>query len=60
MKKQMTFMQACRDYFGMHPGQTSVQFGTEIKALNEKDRAEITQGLKAQGYEIITPQPVKV
>jgi uncharacterized protein YcgL (UPF0745 family) len=51
--KSMTFMSACRDFFGMKPGQTPVQFGKEIKDLSEQDRAEIKQGLEGQGYQII-------
>ena len=29
--KQMSFMAACKDYFGTHPGQTALQFAQEIK-----------------------------
>ncbi len=29
--REMTFMQACRDFFGLLPGQTPLQFGAEIK-----------------------------
>lgn len=51
--KKMTFMAACRDYFGMLPGQTSLDFGKEIKALTTDDRAEIKAGLEKLGYEIL-------
>ena len=57
--KKLTFMQACRDYFGLLPGQTSLDFGKEVKALNDADRAEIQAGLEKQGYEIIGPLTVK-
>jgi hypothetical protein len=52
-KPQMTFMQACRDFFGLKEGQTAMQFGQEVKALTEDDRKEITAGLQAQGYSIV-------
>lgn len=51
--KKMTFMQACRDYFGLLPGQSSMDFGREVKALNDTDRKEIIEGLVKQGYEIM-------
>lgn len=53
MGKQMTFMQACKDFFGLHAGQTSMDFAKEIKALTDADRIEIAAGLKANGYEIV-------
>jgi hypothetical protein len=51
--KKLTFMSACRDYFGLKPDQSPVQFGKEIKELTEADRAEIKAGLEKLGYEII-------
>lgn len=51
--KKMTFMSACKDYFGLKTGQTPVEFGREIKALTEDDRAEIRKGLEQNGYEIL-------
>lgn len=53
MQKKLTFMGACRDYFGTMPGQTNVQFGKEVQKLNAADRAEIQKGLEDQGYEIM-------
>ncbi len=52
-KPQMTFMQACRDFFGLHAGQSAMSFGAEIKALSDDDRKEIMQGLEQQGYNIV-------
>jgi hypothetical protein len=51
--KKTTFMAACRDFFGLHPGQTAMQFGAEIKALTDEDRKEIRAGLEKEGYEIV-------
>lgn len=51
--KKLTFMAACKDYFGLKEGQTSLQFAHEIKQLTEQDRAEIKEGLEGVGYEIV-------
>lgn len=51
--KKLTFMAACKDYFGAKEGQTSMQFAQEIKALTAEDRAEIGKGLEQNGYEIL-------
>lgn len=42
-----TFMAAAREFFGLKPGQTPIQFGQEIKALTPQDRADLTPGLEA-------------
>jgi len=42
-----TFMAACREYFGLKPNQTPLQFGQEIKALTPKDREDLKPGLEA-------------
>jgi hypothetical protein len=57
MPIQTTFMAACRTFFGLLPGQSSMDFGREVKALTPEDRAEITEGLKAEGFEIIVATP---
>ncbi len=51
--KEMTFVQACKDFFGMQPNQKPIDFMKEVRALNEKDRSEITTGLEQNGYKII-------
>lgn len=51
--KKLTFMGACKDFFGLKEGQTALQFGQEIKALTEDDKKEIKAGLEANGYEIM-------
>lgn len=54
-EKKYTFMSACREFFGLKEGQTGLSFGKEVQALTPADRAEITEGLKAQGYDILPP-----
>lgn len=51
--KRMTFMAACKDFFGLKHGQTALDFGKEIKALTDADKAEIKAGLEQSGYEIL-------
>lgn len=51
--KAMTLMQACRDYFGLKQGQTSLQFGQEYKQLTTEDRQEMKTILEEQGYIIV-------
>lgn len=51
--KKLTFMAACRDFFGLQHGQTAMDFGKELKQLTDKDRAEIKEGLTQLGYEIV-------
>ena len=51
---EKTFMTAAREFFGVLPGQTNLQFGQEVKKLTEQDRAELTPGLeKALGVKIV-------
>lgn len=52
--KPMSFSAACKDYFGVKPGQTALDFMKEVKALSADDKVEISAGLKALGYEITT------
>jgi hypothetical protein len=51
--KKLTFMAACREFFGLKEGQTAMEFGKELKQLTDADRAEIKAGLEKLGYEII-------
>lgn len=48
----MTFLAACREYFGMKSEQKPVDFLKEIKDLSEADRVEIRKDLEANGYVI--------
>ena len=48
----VSYMQACREFFGVKTGQRPLEFGREVQALTQKDREEIAAGLVANGYEI--------
>jgi len=49
---ETSFIAACKDFFGMKHAQTLTEFRDEVAALTPKDRAEIRQGLIANGYKI--------
>lgn len=48
----VTFMTACKDFFGFHPNQKPIEFGKEMLALTNADRQEIAAGLKKNGIDI--------
>ena len=52
--KKLSFIAACRDYFGFKPGQGLMDFKKEIDELTAKDRADLTAMFKTVGYEIST------
>lgn len=37
----LSFMAACRKYFGTRDGQTALDFGKEVRALTADDRKEL-------------------
>ena len=47
-----TFMVACKQHFGMAPGQTLGSFATEVKSLSDKDRADLKEDFKAIGINV--------
>lgn len=50
---QISFMAACKQFFGLLPGQTSLEFGQEVKKLTQEDRDEMRPQLeKILGVEI--------
>lgn len=52
--RELTFMSACREFFGQKEGQTTLDFGKEVKALTMEDRKDLTPGLeKALNAKII-------
>ena len=52
--KQMTFVQAMKDFFGLRPGATgALDFMQEIKALDADERAWFRENLATVGYEIV-------
>lgn len=54
--KPTSLMAACKDYFGLKPNQTAMEFLKEFKELTDADRDEIKVGLEKVGY-VITTSP---
>jgi hypothetical protein len=57
---QIGFIKAMKDYFGLLPGQTVVQFGAELKALTVADKLEFANGLRSIGIDCADPVQSKV
>lgn len=51
-RKRCSFVVACKEYFGFHPGQTLSEFSNELKNLTDKDRADLTAWFPSVDYEI--------
>lgn len=49
--KNCTFIMACREFFGMLPGQTLQEFAKEIRELPTKDKADMIEMFKSVGYD---------
>lgn len=49
--KQMTFISACREFFGKLPHQTLQEFAAEVRMLTMEDRAELIEMFKTVGID---------
>lgn len=53
-EKTISFIAACKRFFGMQPGQTLTQFGEELRQLTDADRAEMLPQLaEALGVTVV-------
>lgn len=50
--KKLSLVAATKDYFGMRPGQTAMDFLKEWKQLTDEDKAFLKAHLNRAGYEI--------
>lgn len=51
-----SFAGACREFFGMHPGQKIAEFGAELKSLTHADKMQLAEGMRAStGWPISDP-----
>lgn len=56
MPKELSLVAALRDFYGAKPGQTLLDFMTEVKALTPEDRFAFATMLTATGqYAIKAP-----
>lgn len=53
--EKVTFVVACKKFFGFKPGQTIAQFGEELKQLTSKDRADLVEMFPSVGFQIMEP-----
>lgn len=53
---QVGFVKAMKDYFGLLPGQTVLQFGAELKALSFEEKCDFAQGLRALAIDCANPE----
>jgi hypothetical protein len=51
--REMSFVEAMRDYFGMLPGESNLLFFQEIKALSDAERAWFKENLVKVGYKVV-------
>ena len=56
---QTSFVKAMKDYFGLLPSQTVLQFGAELKALSHADKCDFANGLRAIGIDCADPEQPK-
>ena len=47
-EKKAGFIVACKAYFGFKPGQTLLEFKTEVQALTAQDRLDMIPGLEKE------------
>jgi len=57
---QIGFVKAMKDYFGLRPGQTILQFGAELKALTYDEKLDFAQGLRSIGIDSADPDRPKI
>jgi hypothetical protein len=53
------FVKAMKDYFGLLPGQSVMQFGAELRALSDQEKHDFAQGLRSIGIDCTDPVPPK-
>lgn len=49
--KSMSFIAACRTFFGILPNQQLSEFAKEVKALTDKDRTDLIEMFKTVGID---------
>lgn len=51
--EKVSFVTACNRFFGRKPGQTTGEFAVELRALTEKDKADLIAMFPSVGFEIV-------
>jgi hypothetical protein len=52
---QIGFVKAMKDFFGLRPGQTIMQFGAELRALTHQDKLDFAKELRSIGINCSDP-----
>ena len=56
---QIGFVKAMKDYFGLLPGQTVLQFGAELRARSHEEKLDFAEGLRSIGINCADPDQSK-
>jgi hypothetical protein len=56
---QTGFVKAMKEFFGLLPGQSLLQFGAELKALSHEEKRDFAQGLRSIGIDCADPDKPK-
>jgi hypothetical protein len=56
---QIGFVKAMKDYFGLLPGQTILQFGAELRVFSYEDKLDCANGLRSIGINCADPDQPK-
>jgi hypothetical protein len=57
--QQIGSVKAMKDYFGLLPGQSVLQFGSELRALSHEEKLDFANGLRSLGIDCADPTPLK-
>ncbi len=57
---QIGFVKAMKDFFGLRPGQSTMQFGAELRELSHEEKLNFAQGLRSIGIDCADPEQSKV
>ena len=57
---QIGFVKAIKDHFGLRPGQTTMQFGAELRELSYEEKLDFAQGLRDIGVNCADPDQPKI
>ena len=49
--KQMTFVQACKTFFGLLPNETLLEFAQELRQLTPQDKLELIEMFRSIGID---------
>jgi hypothetical protein len=57
---QVGFVKAMKDFFGLLPGQSVIQFGAELRALSHEEKLDFAKGLRSIGIDCADPELAQI